>query len=252
MNLSFQLYSARNFQPWDQVFADLSAYGYRQVEGYGALYEDPSALSALLDANGLSMPSGHFSIEALENDMEGVIGTARTLGMKLVICPNLVPDARPLDAAGWRAFGARLADVSAKIEQAGLRFAWHNHAFEFAALPDGSLPITHILETAPDIGWEIDIAWLKRGGADIADWISRYGERILAAHIKDIAPEGTTEEDGWADVGHGTLPWTDIFSRLRDTTSATLFVLEHDNPADLARFAQRSLAEVSQWQGAKP
>ena len=40
-NVSFQLYSARNFQPFSEVFKVLKAAGYTQVEGYGALYASP-------------------------------------------------------------------------------------------------------------------------------------------------------------------------------------------------------------------
>ena len=41
-----------------------------------------------------------------------------------------MPDARPTDAAGWKAFGERLGKVSEKAKKAGFDFAWHNHAFD--------------------------------------------------------------------------------------------------------------------------
>ena len=44
MDWSFQLYSARNFQPWDEVLAMLARQGYRQVEGYPGIYADPEGL----------------------------------------------------------------------------------------------------------------------------------------------------------------------------------------------------------------
>ena len=54
-----------------------------------------------------------------------------------------------------------------------------------------------------------------RGGADPLDWIDRYGARIVAVHVKDIAPAGEcADEDGWADVGHGTIDWPAIWKRL--------------------------------------
>ena len=36
--LGFQLYSARNFQPFSAIFPKLANAGYTEVEGYGALY----------------------------------------------------------------------------------------------------------------------------------------------------------------------------------------------------------------------
>ena len=101
MDWSFQLYSARNFQPWNGVLKKLAELGYRQVEGFGGIYDDPAGLRAELDSNGLTMPSGHFSIDMLENDFAGAAAIARTLGMGIIACPYLIADQRPSDAAGW-------------------------------------------------------------------------------------------------------------------------------------------------------
>ena len=60
MNVSFQLYSARNFTPWEDIFATISALGYTSVEGYGALYDDAEKVRAAMDATGLAMPTAPF------------------------------------------------------------------------------------------------------------------------------------------------------------------------------------------------
>ncbi|PSJ64184.1 sugar phosphate isomerase/epimerase family protein [Pseudaminobacter soli (ex Li et al. 2025)] len=245
MNWSFQLYSARNFLPWDKVLKMLSTTGYKEVEGFGAVYDDPKAFRAELDKNGLSMPTAHFSIDALETDFEGVRRTAEALGVNQLVCPYLGADARPTDVAGWRGFGERLAKVGERAKAAGYGFAWHNHDFEFAPLADGSVPQEHILSTAPDIGWEIDVAWIVRGGADPLLWIGRHGNRIVAVHVKDIAMQGEgLDEDGWSDVGHGTIDWAGLIKTLREKTSAKHFIMEQDNPNDVERFARRSIAAV--------
>ncbi len=167
---------------------------------------------------------------------------ADALGIKLIACPYLDAEDRPQDAAGWRAFGARLGKIGDTAKKAGMGFAWHNHDFEFKPLADGSLPQKHILDAAPDIGWEMDVAWVIRGGADPLKWISDYASRIVAVHVKDIAPAGqSANEDGWADVGHGTVDWRGLVKALRDKTGAKYFIMEHDNPSDFDRFAKRSI-----------
>lgn len=247
MDWSFQLYSARNFQPWARVLETLGRLGYCQVEGFDGVYDNPALIRDELDRNGLSMPSGHFAIEALEQDFDGVERTAEALGIQLLVCPWLDAEARPVDATGWRAFGKRLAAIGKKAEGVGLEFAWHNHDFEFRPLADGSLPQDHLLEAAPDVGWEMDVAWIIRAGADPLSWIERHGRRIAAAHLKDIAPEGQAgNEDGWADVGHGTLDWRTLLAALRNRSRARYFVMEHDNPSDVERFARRSIEAVEQ------
>ena len=241
MKWSFQLYSARNFQPWSRVLNQVAEAGYCQVEGFGGVYSDPAALRAELDRNGLTMPTGHFSLDMLENDLDGARRIAQTLGMTMIICPHIAAALRPSDAAGWRGFAERLARVGAAVNAQGHAFAWHNHDFELAPLPDGSTPMEHILAGAPDIGWEIDIAWVIRGGADPLPWIVREGRRIVAVHVKDIARPGhAVDEDGWSDVGHGTVDWPGLMTAL-GRSAARFYVMEHDNPADLERFARRSI-----------
>ena len=135
----------------------------------------------------------------------------------------------------------KLNEAGKMCQNNGLKLAYHNHAFEFVALADGSVPQDLIFEGGPDLEWEADIAWIIRSGADPLDWIKWYGDRITAVHVKDIAPEGeSADEDGWADVGHGTVDWAGIMAALRATPCSN-FVMEHDNPSDHARFATRSI-----------
>ena len=244
MKWSFQLYSARNFQPWSRVLERVAEAGYSQVEGFGGVYSDPEELRAELDRTGLTMPTGHFSLDMLENDLGGACRIAQTLGMTMIICPHIAAEHRPASADGWRGFAERLAKVGAAVNAKGHAFAWHNHDFEFAPLPDGSTPMEHILAAAPDIGWEIDVAWVIRGGADPRPWIEREGRRIVAVHVKDIARRGdAVDEDGWSDVGHGTVDWPGLMTAL-GRSAARFYVMEHDNPADFERFARRSIEAV--------
>jgi sugar phosphate isomerase/epimerase len=241
---SYQLYSSRNFPPLSDTLTMLAGLGYQDVEGYGGLYADDAKLADIaagLKATGLKMPTAHFGLDMLEGDPAQALKIARVLGIKRIYCPYLMPADRPTDGPGWRAFGARLETVGRPIKAAGIGFGWHNHDFEFVATPDGAIPQAEIMAGGPSLEWEIDVAWVIRGGADPIQWIRRYGPRITAAHVKDIAPAGqNTDEDGWADVGHGTVPWASIMAALR-AVGCKHFVMEHDNPSDHARFAKRSI-----------
>ncbi|SLN49896.1 Xylose isomerase-like TIM barrel [Pseudoruegeria aquimaris] len=242
MTLSFQLYSARNFTPWDDVFRTISALGYEAVEGYGALYGDTDKVRAAMDATGLSMPTAHVGLIDLENDLAGVVKIARTLGIEAIFAPYLDASERPSDSAGWSGFAKRLDAVANSLAGEGIAFGWHNHDFEVIPQADGSIPLKVILDDAPGLAWEADIAWIERGGADVMAWIDSYGGRINAIHVKDIAPEGeNADEDGWADVGEGVMDWKAILNAVKTKTPAKYFVMEHDNPNDLTRFATRSI-----------
>ncbi len=248
MDVSFQLYSARDFTPWDDVIAKISAMGYTQTEGFGGVYDDPAAFRDLLDKHGMTMPSGHFfPVGHFEDSLDKTIETAKILGMSRVFCPAPEDTWRDgTDAATWISLAERLEAACKKVNDAGLAFGWHNHHWEFMPLPDGQIAMNLLLEHAPSIDWEMDVAWVVRGGADPLQWIADHGARITTAHVKDIAPEGeNTDEDGWADVGHGTMDWKAIMAALRGA-DVDLFVAEHDKPSDVTRFAERSLAAIRQ------
>ena len=241
MDVSFQLYSARNHTPWDDVIRDIAKLGYNKVEGFPGVYEDPKGFRRLLDTYGVTMPSGHFSLEMLEDGLPDALDIAATLGMSRIYCPMLAPTRRPSDRSGWQAFAAHLQAIRSGMCEAGFDFGWHNHDFEFQPGADGTIPMQAILEGAPGIGWEADIAWIVRGGSDPVDWIANYGDRITAVHVKDLAPSGENEEeDGWADVGHGTMNWNALTASLR-SAGCSLYVVEHDKPSDARRFAERSI-----------
>ncbi len=244
--LSYQLYSSRNFPPLATTLSLLKEIGYAQVEGYGGLYDAPSGLASMLVQAGLKMPSGHFGLAELENNSNDLVEAARQLEVQAVYCPFLDAADRPDNKPGWLEFGARLQKISEPYRAAGLQFGWHNHDFEFQPTEDGTIPMEAILEGGPDLSWEADIAWIVRGGADPVDWIKRFGNRISAVHVKDIAEPGEcADEDGWADVGYGTMDWPAIFSALQ-STPCQLYVVEHDNPNDGERFARRSYEKISE------
>lgn len=257
MDMSFQLFSGRN-TPLDQVLKIASAAGYKFVEGYGGLdastksglggvYGDLDAFKAALDANGLSMPTAHIGLD-LASAPEQAFKLADTLGTKVFICPWISPDMRPTDVAGWKAFGEKLNALAKPFAARGLTFGYHNHDFEFVPLEDGSFGMEVLMDAAPDISIEADIAWIVRGNADPFAWLEHHGNRLVAVHVKDLAPAGeNASEDGWADVGHGNMRWKDLMELVRSKTSAKYFVAEHDNPSDLNRFATRSIATVNSF-----
>lgn len=241
MDFSFQLYSARNFPPVSDVLAKLANLGYAQVEGFGGLYKDADELASALKANGLEMPTGHFGLDQLK-DTDTAMKTAETLGIAHLYCPAVPPEQRVQPEGAWSRLAETLGELAETYRKAGFGFGWHNHDFEFRPTDSGKMPLEIILEGAPDLAWECDVAWVVRGDQDPLAWIRRYADRVNAIHVKDIAPAGEcADEDGWADVGHGTMDWQRIMDTVRAETKCRYFVMEHDNPSDVMRFATRSI-----------
>jgi sugar phosphate isomerase/epimerase len=247
--LSLQIYSGRKFPPLEAQLATAARCGFSNIETFGPLYDEPAQTRQLLDRHGLTARSGHFSIEMIGSHAERVRTIALELGVEIVVAPYLTPEQRPTDRAGWLSLGQRLARARDGFAAHGLRFAWHNHDFEFVALPDGSYPIEHVL--GADLLWEADLAWVARGHADPAAWLARYRGRIPLVHVKDLAPAGEKlDEDGWADVGAGALPWRALWPQCV-AAGAEIMVAEHDNPNDYERFARVSAAAMRDFSGAR-
>ena len=241
MEFSFQMYGARNFPPILEILPKLKALGYAQVEGYGGLYGNEPGLAQALRNAGLTMPTGHFGLDTLEQT-EQTIELARKLGTEIILCPAPPEGQREMDEAGWKALAATLAGLCEIYNKAGFQFGWHNHHWEFQPTASGRLPIEILLDEAPGLVWECDVAWVVKGKADPIAWIRRYKDRLVAIHVKDIAPEGEcVDEDGWADVGHGVMDWQGIMNVVTAETDCRYFVMEHDNPNDVERFARRSI-----------
>jgi len=153
MTLSFQLYSARNFLPWTKIIPRLSELGYTQVEGFGGVYANASEFRDLLDSSGMTMPSGHFfPLGELEEGLDASLAAARKLGIKRVICP--APEdlwRQGTDAANWVSLAKRLNEAGKRVNDAGFRFAWHNHHWEFMQLPSGELPMDLLCSMRPTL-----------------------------------------------------------------------------------------------------
>ncbi|MGR3660582.1 MAG: sugar phosphate isomerase/epimerase family protein [Paracoccaceae bacterium] len=249
-DFSYQLYSSRNFPPLKDTLKMLGGLGYKQVEGYGGLYANLEAIDELkgdLADNGLAMKTGHIGFDMIRDEPARVLQIAKALDMEAIFVPAVPQEERVKDAAGWAAFGKELGEAGKPFWDAGLKFGWHNHAFEFADIDSEENPLDLIMQGSDDFMLELDVAWVQVGGEDPLKWIAKYADRIIAAHIKDIAPEGEcTDEDGWADPGHGIMDWKAIWGALGQT-KAKYFVMEHDNPSDAARFARRAIEAANNF-----
>jgi len=241
MTPALQLYSMRDYADQIELLSHLPTMGITTVEGYGGVFGDAAGYRAAMDANGITMPSGHVGLADIESDFEATLKTIKTLGISRVFAPYLDEKDRPTTAQGYAELAGRLNAIAKQFAEHGITFGWHNHDFEFVALPDGSIPMDILLDEAPDITWEVDVAWIVRGGTDPLAYLARYGSRLSCIHVKDIAPAGANlDEDGWADLGAGVVDWAELLQACRNQSKDLIYVLEHDKPADPIAYANRS------------
>jgi sugar phosphate isomerase/epimerase len=129
----------------------------------------------------------------------------------------------------WKALAKRFNEIGRRAAGDGLRFAYHNHNFEFPPIA-GSRPYDVLLgDTDPAlVDFELDLYWALKAGADPLDYFVRHPGRFRSVHVKDGGPMPAFE---MRDVGAGTIDWKRIFARHNQAGIEHYFV-EHDNPAD--------------------
>jgi sugar phosphate isomerase/epimerase len=242
--LSIQLYTLRSLGDLDRILDAVAAAGYRHVETTGAHLDDAPAVRKKLEARGLGVSSSHVGLAALRERPAAVVEACSVLGFEQLFMPAVPPEQRDMGAAGWRALGQELARMAEHFQKDGITLGYHNHHWELKPKEGARTALEILFEAAAGspLKWQVDVAWLVRGGADPKAWLERYRRLVVSAHVKDIAPEGQNlDEDGWADVGAGVLDWRDLWKACR-AAGARWMVVEHDKPRDPAACARRSYA----------
>jgi len=76
---------------------------------------------------------------------------------------------------GYRAVADLFNRAGRQTAAAGIRFAYHNHAYEFARL-DGGMPYDLLLERCDPryVAFEMDLYWITKGGQDPLAYFARW------------------------------------------------------------------------------
>ena len=235
--IGVQLYTLRSLGDRIEDLLDVAAgAGAEVVETVGRHGVSAPRLRDALASRGLRALSSHVQLDALEADVDAEIAFAREVGIRTLVVPFLTPGQRPDDARGWSALGARLDAFGARMRDAGLRLAYHNHDFELREV-DGRSGLAWLLDAADPqyLEAELDLAWVARAGGDPREALRSWSSRARLLHVKDVAPDGEArDEDGWAVPGRGTLPWDGLLRQAADV-GVEAWLLEHDRPIDPER-----------------
>jgi sugar phosphate isomerase/epimerase len=249
--ISIQMYSLRNIEGFSNQLDVAAAAGYQHVELFGSQMDDAVMYRDMLQSKGLSASSSHVGIVALRERFDAMMAACKVLGFAQLFMPAVPLAERDGDATYWLAMGKELGAMAVRAQDHGVQLGYHNHHWELK-VKDGNKTALDLLfegagavESAFPLTWQADIAWLVRGEGDPVALMSRYANRVVSAHAKDLAPSGTKlDEDGWADVGSGVLDWG-MLSKAAKQNGAKWLVSEHDKPNDPTRFANASYQFLS-------
>jgi sugar phosphate isomerase/epimerase len=228
--IGVQLYTVRDVLPrdFDGTLARIAHIGYQEVEFAGYMGRTAAQVRDAIRRAGLTAPSAHVPLAALGEGWDRVLEDAHTVGHRYVVMPWLDQKDRPnLDA--YRRIADRLNRAGEAAARAGIRFAYHNHNFEFAPM-ENRLPYDVLLESTDPkhVSFELDLYWITKGGQDPLAYFARWPGRFRMVHVKDSAGP---PEHRMADVGAGTIDWGRIFKHRKEAGIEHYFV-ERDDPPD--------------------
>ena len=244
--ISFQVYSARNFKPYEKIFKFLSESGIQNVELFEVEALDETR--DLLEKYNLTAKSSHIGFDTLK-DTKDIISSLQKLNVKhaIVPCPVGKPSEKfenifDKNEEEWNDFGKKLSSYVNIFEDNGITLGYHNHAFEFNKLPSGKMPIECMLDHNKNLKFEIDIGWTFAGNSDPLLWIKKYSEKIIACHLKDFYSKNIDfqNHENQSSIGEGFIDWNVILSEIKKT-NCEIIAIEHDDPKDYKTYIEKSL-----------
>lgn len=227
----FQIYSVRDAlnMDFEGTVSQLADIGYKNVEIYGMnnkgqLFNmDPAEYARIVSDNGMRVVATHTDyFEA--DEVNAFIDAGKAAGVEWIIIPYTPDDKR----ADWLQVADNFNKIGEAVKGAGMKFGYHNHAFEFES-DGGELPFDILLNnTDPElVKFEMDLYWVTKGGQNPMDYIKKYPGRFCSYHVKD-ATAGDMEQ---TTLGTGIIDFPALL-KARDEAGIEYYFVEDERTDD--------------------
>ncbi|WP_114749644.1 sugar phosphate isomerase/epimerase family protein [Pleomorphovibrio marinus] len=212
-------------QDYKKALKMLADIGYEYIEG-GVPGDDLRAHRQFLGEIGLNQIATGAGMSSLINEPEKTIQTAKALGAPYVICYYpWMSDGKNLSKDEVLKSCEHIDRIGKTIKDAGLHFAWHNHAIEFERI-DGELIFDLMMEnTDPALSSvQLDIYWIAKGGQDPVAYLRKYKGRYQLLHMKDM---NNNRDEGMSCVGQGIIDFEPVIKAALEV-GVKYFVVENE------------------------
>jgi sugar phosphate isomerase/epimerase len=252
--LGVQLYTTRTVlpkQPLETLQAIESA-GYREIETGGVPIAQiwPSVQKTKLKAVSAHLDS-KLVTQGPEDELARTFADLKEKGFTFAVFPYLPPNERGGREA-IKTLAGKLNRAAEGARAAGLRFCYHNHAFEFEPV-DGE-PLVHTLVTETDpklVGFEIDCFWVSVAGHNPVDAIHHVVGRVPLLHLKDKAADTpvryneSVPRTTFKEIGNGVIDWAAVLSAASAAGVEHYFVEQDQTPGDPVASLRQSFAYLA-------
>ncbi|MCO5934545.1 sugar phosphate isomerase/epimerase [Mucilaginibacter sp. RB4R14] len=252
--VGIQLYSLRDQLPKDPkgVLAKIAKAGYKEVETFGYSKQNgfwglsAKEFSAVLKANGLKTPSGHYGMNEFfgtgkTDEFYSYIEAAHATGQTYIVIPSLNHDFIKT-AADFNSIADKMNKAAEVCKKEGLKLGYHNHNFEWEKVEGTTFYDTILAKTDPKlVAMEMDIYWVVRAGHDPVSIFKKHPGRFAMVHIKDMDktnPELNTE------IGSGSIDFKTILAKAK-LAGIKHYLVEQENFTNIDPY--KSIAQSSAY-----
>jgi len=235
--IGLQLYTLRDTIGKDPkgVLQKVSTFGYKDLETYG--YNDGKIFGldfqefcTYVKGLGMKVTSGHYGLNMIKGDTwVKAVEDAKKNGQKFMVVPYInEPDRKTIDA--YKEICEDLNKAGEVCNKHGIRFGYHNHAFEFEKL-DGQVPFDVMLKELDhkNVGIELDIFWVVNAGHDPLKYFAQHPGRFEQWHVKDM---DKADRNRNSDVGSGSIDYKAIFAQAKVSGMKRWYVEQESYPGE--------------------
>ncbi len=256
-SIGVQLYTVRTVLPQKpaETLGAIKAIGYREVEAtYAGLDQIwPSIQAARLKAVSVHLDNTLMNA-GKEDDLARAIDQAKKWGFAYAVFPYLPPAERG-GLEKIRVLCDKLNRAGEKCRAAGLKFAYHNHAFEFEPM-EGTTGFQVMIDRLDKnlCGFEMDCFWVSVAGHDPVELLQKLSGRVPLLHLKDKA-KGTpvqfnesVDRSAFKEVGSGVIDWPAVLRAAASSGVQHYFVEQDQTPGDPVESLRQSFGYLSKLQ----
>lgn len=228
LQFGIQVYSVKEDMEKDPVgtFKNLASYGYQQIESFegskGIFWGmQPKELKKLMNDLGMELIASHCNYT---DNLAQKADAAASIGMKYLICPWIGPQKSLSD---YQKIAQQFQEAGKICKKAGIRFAYHNHAYSFEKI-EGQFPQDILMkETDPAlVDFELDMYWSETAGADTAAWLKKYAGRFRLCHIKDRSKDASGPNAS-CNLGTGAINYQQLL-QIAQSNGMQYFLVEQE------------------------
>jgi sugar phosphate isomerase/epimerase len=214
---------------WKAVLKKTVEFGFSEIETGEYLGESADSFLKFCKEIGLKPVVGGIDFKSEIEEIHKQLDALKQLEINIAVVYWPWFTGGPFMQEECQRSAAKLNEIGSVCHSKGMAFCWHNHHLEFKPMEQG-LPFDYLMEqTDPEnVKCEMDIYWVKKGGADPLSLLKKYRGRFPVLHVKDMAA-GSAQD--FECPGSGIIDFPSIFRESQDQ-GIMHYMVERDNVPD--------------------